>query len=360
MGNKVGILLTGLIIGILALILSSFGNPANMGVCIACFLRDTVGGLGLHKASLVQYVRPEIIGIIVGAYGISFGKKEFKSVGGSNPLLRFTLGFLMMIGMLVFLGCPLRVALRLGAGDMNALVGFLGLFAGVGIGTYFLKSGFSLGRATSQSNWTGSILPLLAIILMVLCLVSPALFNSSAEGPGSMHAPILLSLTAGLIIGIMSQRSRFCMAGGIRDLILFRSFSLISGFFVIVAVTLLGSLVMGNFKFGFDGQPISHSEALWNFLGLTLAGWSAALLGGCPLRHLVLTGQGNTDSGITVLGLMTGAAVAHTFGIAGSPQGVPVNGEFAVTGGLVLIAAISIAYYFKSIKFEESDTHAIN
>ena len=36
----------GLIIGVIASLLVLFGNPKNMGFCIACFLRDTAGGFG--------------------------------------------------------------------------------------------------------------------------------------------------------------------------------------------------------------------------------------------------------------------------------------------------------------------------
>lgn len=360
MGNRGGILLTGLIIGVFALILTQFGNPPNMGLCIACFLRDTVGGLGLHKAKLVQYIRPEILGIVLGAFGVSVGTKEYKATGGSNRIMRFILGFLMMIGMLIFLGCPLRVALRLGAGDLNAFVGFLGLFAGVGVGTLFIKFGFSMGKASNEPRWTGAILPNIALIILVIFLIIPSLFYYSKTGPGSMHAPVLISLAAGLVVGVIAQRSRFCMAGGIRDLILFRNFNLILGFFVIVLVTMVGSLVMGNFKLGFTGQPIAHTEALWNFLGLALAGWSAALLGGCPLRQLVLTGQGNTDSAVTVLGLIAGAAVAHSFNIAASAKGVTLYGQYAVIAGFVLITALSLAIYYKKVNVQGSETHASN
>lgn len=360
MGSRTGVILTGLIIGILALVLTKFGNPPNMGVCIACFLRDTVGGLGLHKAKLVQYIRPEILGIIAGAFVVSLGTGEFRSKGGSSIVTRFVLGFLMMVGMLIFLGCPLRVALRLGAGDLNALIGFLGLFAGVGAGTYFLRSGFSLGKASVMPKWTGAVMPVLALVLIVLFFAVPSLFIFSAEGPGSQHAPALLSLAAGLIIGVMAQRSRFCMAGGIRDLLLFRNFNLILGFLVIILVTLAGSLLSGSFKLGFNAQPIAHTEAVWNFLGLALAGWCAALLGGCPLRQLVLTAQGNTDSAITVLGLVIGAAVAHRFSIAASAKGVPVFGQYAVVVGLVIVLAISIIPHFRSLSVRGSETHAGN
>ena len=61
------ILVTGLVIGIAALVLGAHGNPGNMGFCIACFLRDTTGALGLHGAEVVQYFRPEIVGILLGS-----------------------------------------------------------------------------------------------------------------------------------------------------------------------------------------------------------------------------------------------------------------------------------------------------
>ena len=38
-----------------ALGLTAAGNPANMGFCIACFLRDIAGGLGMHSAAKVNF-----------------------------------------------------------------------------------------------------------------------------------------------------------------------------------------------------------------------------------------------------------------------------------------------------------------
>ena len=56
--EKTAIGIAGILIGIIAVALVFFGNPANMGFCIACFIRDTAGGLGLHRAEAVQYIRP--------------------------------------------------------------------------------------------------------------------------------------------------------------------------------------------------------------------------------------------------------------------------------------------------------------
>ena len=61
-----GIILVGGAIGVTAPLLQKLGNPGNMGVCVACFVRDTAGALGLHRAAVVQAVRLEIIGFVIG------------------------------------------------------------------------------------------------------------------------------------------------------------------------------------------------------------------------------------------------------------------------------------------------------
>ena len=112
----------GAAVGLAAIFLMLLGNPANMGFCIACFLRDIAGACGLHNAAKVQYVRPEIIGLVLGALAMSLATREFRTRAGSAPAVRFVLGGFVMIGALAFLGCPLRMVLRLGGGDLNALV----------------------------------------------------------------------------------------------------------------------------------------------------------------------------------------------------------------------------------------------
>ena len=90
-----------------------------MAICIACFVRDTAGALKFHSAAAVQYARPEIVGIVLGAFAISLATKEYRSTGGSSPMIRFVLGMIIMIGSLVFLGCPLRMVIRMSAGDLT-------------------------------------------------------------------------------------------------------------------------------------------------------------------------------------------------------------------------------------------------
>ncbi len=344
--ERINIAIAGGIIGIISVALVLMGNPANMGFCLACFIRDTAGGLGLHRAEAVQYIRPEIIGLILGAMGLSMARGEFSPRGGSSPVTRFFLGFFVMIGCLMFLGCPFRMVLRLAGGDLNAVVGLVGFVAGIVVGIFFLKRGYSLKRTYKQGQGEGILLPVVQIALLILVVAAPAFIFFTAEGPGAKHAAIIISLAGGLIVGALAQYTRLCMVGGFRDMILFREPKLLIGFCMIFVTALIGNLVLGKFNLGFTEQPVAHNDALWNFLGMLLAGFGCCLLGGCPLRQMVMAGEGNTDSAITYLGLLVGAAFCHNFGLAASGKGPTPNGKVAVIIGLVVLFIIAAVNTF--------------
>ena len=349
--EKTGIVLAGIAIGVIASLLVLFGNPVNMGFCIACFLRDISGALGLHTAGAVQYIRPEILGLVLGSFLMALLRKEFAPRGGSSPLTRFVLGFFVMIGCLMFLGCPFRMILRMAGGDLNALFGLLGFVCGILVGVVFLNRGYSLKRTYKLPVLEGAAFSIIQVVLLVLLVAAPAFiyFSEAGAGPGALHAPLLLSLAAGLIVGALAQWTRLCMVGGIRDLVLFREWKLLMGFLAILVSALICNLVLtavnagSFFTLGLEGQPVAHTDGLWNFLGMLLTGFGCVLLGGCPLRQLVLSGEGNTDSAITVLGLAIGAAFAHNFGLASSAAGPTANGKVAVIIGIVVVAVIAVA-----------------
>jgi len=344
LATRWGIISVGAFIGVLAALLQKLGNPGNMGICVACFERDIAGALGLHRAGVVQYMRPEIIGFVLGSLIAAYAFKEFRARAGSAPIVRFILGAFAMIGALVFLGCPWRALLRLSAGDGNAIVGIAGLIAGIWIGTLFLKGGYNLGRVQKTYASVGWLLPLTMLGFLVLMFIFPqaegqaksGVLFYSLKGPGAMHAPLVLSLVVGLAIGFLAQRSRFCTMGAFRDLILFRQAHLFMGLLSLLVFAFLTNLVLGQFNAGFAKQPVAHTMAIWNFGGMVLAGLAFALAGGCPGRQLFLAGEGDGDSAVFVLGMIVGAGFAHNFGLASSPQGVGPHGIAAVIIGLLV------------------------
>ncbi|MDR1732803.1 MAG: YedE-related selenium metabolism membrane protein [Synergistaceae bacterium] len=340
--SRQGPLVAGGVLGALAALLVWWGNPANMGFCAACFTRDIAGALGLHRAGIVQYLRPEIPAAILGAFASALFFREYAPRGGSSPLVRFFLGVCAMFGALVFLGCPWRAYLRVAGGDWNALYGIGGLAVGALIGIAFLWNGFSLGAAERNPKATGLVMPVIAVILLALVVLKP-LFGPvgsdgaatgpiffSKEGPGAAHAPFLISLAGGLIIGWLAQRSRFCTVGALRDLFMLRDGYLFRGIVSFTVAAFVVNYALGQFHPGFEKQPIAHTQELWNFLGMVLSGLAFTLAGGCPGRQLIMAGEGDADAGVFVLGLLTGAAFAHNFSAASSgagvgPWGIPVT-----------------------------------
>ena len=318
--EKRNMMLAGLVIGVIASLLVLFGNPKNMGFCIACFLRDTAGALGLHSAEAVQYIRPEIIGLVFGSFLMALAKKEFSPRGGSAPVTRFVLGMFVMIGSLMFLGCPFRMILRLAGGDLNALLGLAGFACGILIGVFFLNKGYSLKRSYALTKTEGGVFPVLTLAVLALLLAAPAFihFSEAGAGPGALHAPIIISLLAGLVVGAL-----------VCNLIL---------------TSMTGT---SYFHLGFADQPVAHTDGLWNFLGMMLTGFACVLLGGCPLRQLILSGEGSSDSAVTIFGLLAGAAFCHNFGLASSGKGPTANGKVAVIIGLVAALVIAGVNTFK-------------
>ncbi|MGI0406900.1 YedE family putative selenium transporter [Helicobacter himalayensis] len=339
-------IMAGVVLGVLAPVLVSMGNPGNMGMCAACFTRDIAGSIGLHHTATLQYIRPEIIGIVLGALIASLIFGEFKARGGSAPILRFGFGVFGMIGALVFLGCPWRMILRLSGGDLSALAGLGGLVIGILCGLFFIKRGFSLSASTPKSHFVGLIFPAFMVLLFVLLLLGvfgeSSIVAFSQKGPGSMHAPLFYSLVAGLVLGAVLQKSRFCTVAAVRNVVFTRDYGILQGVLTFFITALVLNVALGFFHLGFENQPIAHNDTFWNFLSMVLCGLCFSIGGGCPGRQLVLAGEGNSDSAIFIFGLLFGAALAHNFALASSPNGITENAPIAVILGLVFCVLVAL------------------
>ena len=74
---------------------------------------------------------------------------------------------------------------------------------------------------------------------------------------------------------------------------------------------------------------------------MVLAGLAFSLAGGCPGRQLILSGEGDSDAATFVLGMIAGAAFAHNFNLAASPD--------SVVDGIVKVGGISTLGHDRSI-----------
>jgi len=137
------------------------------------------------------------------------------------------------------------------------------------------------------------------------------------------------------------------MMGGIRDVVLFKDWTLLIGFIAVFAAALVGNGILNKVSFSFAEQPVAHTQHIWNFLGMVVVGYGSVLLGGCPLRQLILAGEGNSDSAVTVLGMIVGAAFAHNFGLASSAAGATMGGKVMVFVALAVFTLVALTHLNK-------------
>ena len=103
------VVVVGTLLGVLGVMLSVWGNPENSGICVSCFIENSSGALGFHDNPNLQYLRPELIGFVLGSTASALLFREFRSRGGSAPLSRLFLGIFMIFGCAVFIGCPIKL-----------------------------------------------------------------------------------------------------------------------------------------------------------------------------------------------------------------------------------------------------------
>ncbi len=329
------VILAGGLLGLSGVWLMVLGNPQNSGICVSCFLENSAGALGLHDNARMQYLRPELIGFVLGSTLAAALFREFSSRGGSAPLPRLLSGVFLIVGCSVFIGCPIKLFLRLAAGDLTTLTGLAGLAGGVWLGLKGLAVGVHLGSPVKQRGGSGFWTPLLFLVLLVFLLARPGFVIFSERGSAAEAAPVLIALLVGLILGAIAQRTRFCITGSLRDLFIMGTRAqLFWGFLAFVLIAFAASWATGNFKPGFYGQPGAHLDLLWSFLGMLLVGSVSVLIGGCPFRQLIKAGEGDADAGLVVVGMLVGAGLVQSWQIAGTAAGVSVYGKVAVVAGL--------------------------
>ena len=339
------VVLTGALLGALGVLLAVWGNPENSGICVSCFIENSAGALGFHDNQRMQYLRPELIGFVLGAVVSAVAGREFKSRGGSAPLQRLVSGIFLIVGCAIFIGCPIKLFLRLSAGDLTAVAGVLGLVAGVWVGFRSMAHGVDLGLHRRDKGGSGLLVPAFFVLLLLFLLLRPGFLLASTNGSAAEYAPWTLSLGVGLLLGALAQRSRFCITGSVRDALLMglRSY-MIWGFMAFCVAAVAFNVATGRFHAGMAGQPGAHLNHLWSFLGMGLVGWISVLIGGCPFRQLIKAGEGDADAGMVVLGMFIGGALVQSWGIAATAAGVPFYGKIAVLAGFIFILFTSLLY----------------
>lgn len=333
------------VIGLFSSILSYKGNPINTGICISCFMENYAGALKLHKNIYMQYLRPEISFIILGSFISSLLRKEFQPRLSNSIIHSFFGGFFMIIGSAIFIGCPIKMLLRLAGGDLNALFGIAGLVSGVYLGTYLLKEGIDTSLFITkklENNFSSYFLILFILIIFLISILFPDTLAESISGAGAEKAPLALSITFSLIIGFISQISRFCVTGATRNSIILKNLTGIIALISLMFFAFITNVLLNKFDLGIYGQPGSHTQWIWSFLGMLLTGYIAVIIDGCPFRQLVKAGEGDINSQVSFFGMLIAGAFVQNFNILSDSSGPTISGKIWLLVGFIIFSFITL------------------
>src|SRR5207247_11281477 len=125
----------------------------------------------------------------------------------------------------------------------------------------------------------------------------------------------IATLTIGVVLGYLGQRSRMCFVGGIRDFILVRDTYLIKGLLAFAITAWIAFPVAGLLT---GARPVSLGASDAIAIALTIiggfgVGYVSTLANGCPFRQHVLAAQGVTTAIAYLAGFFAGAVIFHTW-----------------------------------------------
>lgn len=142
--------LFGIITGsifVFAEVLFNFYPPTAYTFCLSCHTRDLINTAAntIFRANfqtamiarrVVMLTSPAVI---LGAFISSRFFKEYRSQKSNQPFLFFISGFIIMITGIIIFGCPTRIIIRSGYGDLYGIAALFGMFIGIWNGTVVLK-----------------------------------------------------------------------------------------------------------------------------------------------------------------------------------------------------------------------------
>ena len=147
----------GIIAGVLVVVpglLIPMRFPSAYGFCLSGHSRDLINGIinwisGLYLPQ--TYISRKILlltspAVIAGAFTAALIFRERQKIKASRPVLSLLFGaVVMLIGIIIF-GCPTRLIIRAGFGDIYGIAATAALFAGVAIASIVLKLKWRFGK----------------------------------------------------------------------------------------------------------------------------------------------------------------------------------------------------------------------
>jgi uncharacterized membrane protein YedE/YeeE len=132
---------------VLAEVVLGIYPPSAYAFCMSCHVRDLLN-TGMNEIFRTHYQVTAVAerallltspGVLLGAFIAARSNRETRALRADRPLVSALLGFVVMtIGILIF-GCPTRIVLRAGYGEVYGIAALLGMLAGIAVASWAMK-----------------------------------------------------------------------------------------------------------------------------------------------------------------------------------------------------------------------------
>lgn len=362
----------GIVLGLLNILLFAIKSPWGASGGLTNLGDNLFGMFGLFTDRSVVPISQNnygmlVILIVLGSFAGALFSKEFAlRVPPKGEMVKgFIGGALMAVGATVGIGCSIGSFFSgVPALSGGALVFTFAMFAGVIVSLKYLIwemerfPGWSTGKSytyLAANPEKGGWQIVAGVVLLMLIIVLA--YTYSGSNPVMSWFIIIAAL-----MGLISQRSRFCIVKSFRDPFMSGESHGTVGVIAGLLVSLVGFIVIKYFSIG-DISEVSQRarELTWvfpNFWGKALIGGfifglGMTVAGGCAVGTLWRVGEGQVKLWFSLLGLVLISPLSNRYIVPLIDRLIPQGAKFRAylpdyigyDGAFLLILLILIAWY---------------
>lgn len=362
----------GIVLGLLNILLFAIKSPWGASGGMTNVGDNLYSLLGVFSDKVVTPVSENnygmlVILIVLGSFAGALFSKEFAlRIPPKGEMIKgFLGGALMAVGASVGIGCSIGAFFSgVPALSGGALIFTAAMFIGVIISLKYLlwemekfpkwSSGKSYTFLAAQPN--KGLWQIITGVVVLLGIIVIAYLYSDTN-------PVMtwFVIIAGLM-GLISQRSRFCIVKSFRDPFMSGESHGSVGVIAGLAVSLIGFTAIKYFGIGAAGEvSLRARELTWVFphfwakaaMGGFIFGLGMTIAGGCAVGTLWRVGEGQVKLWFSALGLILLLPVSNNFLVPVVDKLLPQSAKFrnylpdyiGYDGAFLLIAALLVLWY---------------
>jgi len=363
--------LGGIVLGTLNILLFVIKSPWGASGGINNWGENVFGLMGIFGLENVKPLSTSFYGmlcvfLVIGSFIAALLSKEFAlRIPPIGELIKgFIGGSLMALGATFGIGCTIGAFFSgMPAMSGGAIIFTIGLFIGVIVALKYLMwemdkfPGFSSGKSYNLLAGTGKSgiwQKYLGWIVLIITFTVAYLYS---DGNKIMSWFIII----GMLMGLISQRSRFCIVKAFRDPFMTGEADGSVGVMAGLMIGLFGFTIIKYFGIGIGDIPLRAREMTWVFphflfralIGGFVFGLGMTIAGGCAVGTLWRVGEGQVKLWASALGFLLISPISKLFIVPPIVAALPPNWDFknylpdylGYPGAFALVTLLILIWY---------------